>query len=817
VKLQSSQYFSGPNVAASYRSVRWVLDSALHPLTDPDGMNARVRELFVLVIGVQPKAGRVPATCLALLVLKYALALQRAHHHPVSRGKLRPLQDGRCELVIEVAKAGITGALRDCTFALIEEACGVVEPGTFARVREARAARLRFGLTHTYLHDRLKVARRLGVPAWYEGARRFMYFGDGSRARLTSGGHTDKTPVLSTQLENDKARASRRLAACGLPAARQLLVSDAAGAIAAAHRIGYPVVLKPRWGKQGQGVAVNLGSDEQVRASYAAAREFNREVVVERYIPGDSYRLLSINGRFVAAVKTLPPQVQGDGVRTLQALIDAANSDERRDGVVLFPIETDAELRHTLAARGLSLDSVPAAGETVVLRGTANQAIGGTTVDVTDDVHPDNREMAAAAAYACMLDIAGLDFVTTDISRSWREGVGGIVEVNGGPAFDLHMLPTVGKPRDVSWHLIRAVRPANAPGLAPRFMVAGRYGKKSVAARIVALLARLGHRPGLLVKKSVTVDATTSEFDAPDDAAEAVFTRPDVDAVVVEQSLGGLAEAGSLVERYAVAVLTDAGGDTSELVEALSDADAGERVGALAVWLASVTVIDAEYEDLRARVAELPTRQVGYVCLKSSVLEATDAHLAAGGWAVLRVRRDDGAYLEWRQGQQRVELMWLDEADDVRPRDHALAAAALIGAGCRPDRVAAALTGVEARGAVPPLWPDDELESLFDGAWINRPGPGWQVGEVVLGVEAVVPGALAVIPGPADDLDACAGLEVAVRNAFERGASAVVAPLVPDDLPRWRPVLVCDDPAAGYTGLTAGEVEAVSQAVTSPE
>jgi D-alanine-D-alanine ligase-like ATP-grasp enzyme len=814
LKLQSIQYFNGPSVAANYRAVRWVLENAREPFSNSIDMDVRARKLFVSVIGSKPEIACTPSTCLAEMILNYAMALQRAYYHPVTRTKLLPLAEGHCELVIEVAKAGIVGALRECTFALVNEVCGEVESGTFARVRRGHAARLRFGLTHTYLYDRLKVARRLGVPAWYEGARRFMYFGDGTFARMTSGSHTEKTPVLSTQLEHDKARASQRMTACGLPAAQQLLVSDADGAVAAAQRIGCPVVLKPRWGKQGQGVAVNLISDEQVRAAYKVAREFNREVVVERYIPGDSFRLLSINGRFVAAVKTLPPQVRGDGLQSLHALIDAANSNERRDGVVLFPIVTDAELHHSLQGRGLSLDSVPTAGETVVLRGTANQALGGTTVDVTDEVHPDNRDMAEAAAYACMLDIAGLDFVTTDISRSWRDGIGGIVEVNGGPAFDLHMLPTVGKPRDVSWHLIRAVRPASAPGLIPRFMVTGRYGKRSVVTQILASLAQLGYRPGLLAKKTVTVNAMVSEFDDVNGAAEAVFSRPDVDAVVVEQSLSGLADTGSMVERYAVTLLTDAGGDTTALDENLSDAKAGERVVDLAVWLASVTVIDADYVDLRARVAALPVHQVGYVWTKPTASAETESHVAAGGWAVMRVQHDDGVWLEWRQGEQRVALIFLDDTGDERTREQAFAAAGLLGAGCRPDRVAGVLTG-EVSDAMLPLWQPDELEVAFKGGWINRPGPGWQAGAVVLGVDAVVPGSIAVIAGPADDQEACEGLEAAVRVAFERGAGAVVAPLVPDDLPRWRPVLVCDDPAVGYAGLMAANAAAVSQPLTS--
>ncbi|MCL4757893.1 MAG: acetate--CoA ligase family protein [Rhodocyclaceae bacterium] len=809
MKVVAVQLFRGPHVAGHFGAVRWVLEGALAPLPDPQGLDARLRALFESVTGVAPGIGSSPSSCMAVLALKYALALQRAHHHPVRKGKLGALDGGRCELIIEFAKPRIARPLRECVLALLAEAAGGSAPGTFANVHERNRARLRFGLTHTYLYDRQKVARRLGVPAWHEGARRFMYFGDGCEARLTSGGHTDRTPVLSTQLENDKARAAQRLAACGLPAARQQLAVDEDAAVRAAHAMGWPVVVKPRWGKQGQGVAVNLADEEAVRRAFAAARTFGREIIVERFIPGDSYRLLSIDGRFVAAVKTLPPSVRGDGVRSLHQLIDAANRTERRDGVVLNPIRIDAELRLTLESRGLDLDTVPPAGETVVLRGTANQFIGGTTVDVTDLVHPDNRELAAAAAYVCMLDIAGIDFVTTDIGRSWREGFGAIVEVNGGPAFDLHMLPTEGKPRDVSWHLIRAVHPARSPGLVPRFLVTGRYGKKAIIERLLEALTGLDRRTGVLAKKVVTVAGDATAFDSADDAAEAVFTRPDVDTVIVEQSLAGLAEEGSLVERYAVGVLTDAG-DAHALEAVLQDPAAGERVLDLAVWLSSVVVVDAADARLRARVSGLPATQVGWVCWERGEPEGLAEHLAAGGFALVREHEAGRRTLVLRLGEERIAFQRPGSREEPS-REEAYAAAALIGAGLDPEALAGLLRGDErGHGDVPSaLWPCDELEQAFDGAWIHRPGPGWRAGPLVRGLDRVEAGSVAVIEGQANDPEAVAGLELAVRQAFERGASAVVAPLVPDDLPRWRPVLVCDEPARAVALLgaaTAGQV-----------
>lgn len=809
--ILASNYYSGPSVVGPYRAARWVVATTSQSQHDLSQACAQAQTLFTKVVGIAPAVDASSPAGVGELMLDFALALQQAHYHPVSQGGVRILDGRQVEVGVEVIKGAIVTPLVECVCALIDEASGLAPEGTFSRVWNGHRAELGFDLTDVFLHDRRIVARRIGVPVWYDGARR-QFFGDGSNARLVSPGKTASTSRLGSDMSGDKQRTYRRLAACALPAPRQIAADDADEAVAAAQRIGYPVVIKPRWGKQGRGVTVNLMTEAEVRAAYAEASRFGGNAVVEQYIEGADYRLLVINGRFIAAVKRVPAHVTGDGRQSVQALIDASNRHDRRDGVWLWPLNIDAEMLGTLAAQGLELDYIPHSGETVQLRRVANQSIGGTTIDVTDEVHPDNRAMAVAAARACLLDLAGLDFMTTDISRSWREGGAAIIEINSGPGIDLHMLPTEGKPRDVSWHLIRTVRPARTPGIVPRFMVTGEGSRHGVSVKIAALMQRLGLNTGVLAGTGFTVGERELIMDTPAEAVETLFSLPDVDAVVVEQSLGALAESGSLVERYAVAVLTDGSGDRSTLETLLCDSTAVERIGDLAVWLASVTVIDAANSELRARVAALPPQQIGYVWLGEANLADVDTHIASGGWAVVHARHNGVDWLEWRQNEQCVALMQLGRNMEALIRINAFAAAALIGAGTRLELVAAVLQehtvslpatlAERARGGkVQPSWLEDELESLFDGAWINRPGPGWRVGEIVFGVDAVVPGSVAVIAGSPDDLAVCAQIMSAVRNAFARGASAVVAPLLPDDLPRWHPALVCDDPAAGYARL----------------
>ncbi len=820
MKILARNYYHGPSIVGNFRAVRWVVEP---PDTRLDLREAgrQARTLFIQATGGEPDfCGIVPSEYGAM-ILAFALALQRARYHPVSQGTVKILDDERIEVAVEVVRSGLVDPLARCVAALLDEACGKAELGAFAHAWTSQSHLLRFSLTDLFLYDRLLVARRLGVPYWHDGARR-IFLGDGCHARLIKQGFTEASSYMGNILTADKEWTNQRLAACGMPVPSQIVVKDVKEALAAARKIGYPVVLKPRAGNKGYGVTSNLLTDADVRNAFTTAARIGRSFVVERCIAGDDYRFLVINGRYVAALRRLPPQVIGDGVRTVGELLEWANRHERRDGVQLFALKPDEEMRQTLSAQGLGLASVPEAGQQVVLRSVANLTRGGTTEDVTDEVHPDNRVLAVKAARACLLDVAGVDFITPDVRRSWRDGSGFIIEVNAGPGVDLHMLPTRGRARDVSWHMIRTVRLAADPGIMPRFMVAGEYGKQAVSSRIISILGILGLNAGLLDRSRVVVNGQPQTWAHSLEAAKAVFTHPDVQAVVAEQSMKLLATVGSRVERCSVAVMTDDDFARPDQAASLGESRLGERLRELMVRLASVVVIDARHAGLRSCVAGLPPRQTGHVWLEGQLCLESQKHLQAGGWCVLVAHLDGVPWLAFAQGEQTIFLSPTGGEDSDKVRHAALAAAALIGAGQSVGKVARALRQLHAHAAqgsvdltkqtVEQDLPSSSLpaegslgaaslEQFFNGAWVNFPGPGWTVNSAVLGSEAG-PGTLAVIDGAPDDVQGLSGIAAQVRAAFQSGASGVAAPLAPDDLPRWLPILVCDDPRAGYARLS---------------
>lgn len=179
-----------------------------------------------------------------------------------------------------------------------------------------------------------------------------------------------------------------------------------------------------------------------------------------------------IGGEIVAVAERIPAHVVGDGRSTIEHLIAEVNSDPRRGegySSVLMRIEVEACVVHFLGRSGLTLQSVPHPGQRVMLRPTANLSTGGTAIDWTDEIHPDNAMVAQRAARIIGLDIAGIDFVCPDIRQSVLETGGGIIEVNAGPGLRMHLEPSQGRRRNVARPVLELLFPKGTDGRVPIF------------------------------------------------------------------------------------------------------------------------------------------------------------------------------------------------------------------------------------------------------------------------------------------------------------------------------------------------------------
>ncbi|MBB2942940.1 cyanophycin synthetase [Actinoplanes lutulentus] len=412
----------------------------------------------------------------------------------------------------------------------------------------------------------ITAARRRGIPVERFDDLSLIRLGWGNRRRLAWAAMTDATSGIGIDIAGDKHVTRRLLIEAGIPVAPGGEARTQAEAVALFAELGAPVVLKPRRGRQGERVALNLNAADEVERAFAETND--RDVVVERQLSGRDYRVLVIGGEVVAAAERVAAHVVGDGRATVTELVTEANTDPRR-GVghsrELTRIELDETTERLLWRQGHTPGSVPAGGVTVWLRDTANLSTGGTSCDVTDQVHPDVTRLCQRVAGLIGLDIAGIDLRLPDIGAPLPPGgepdevTAGVIEVNAAPGLRMHLSPERGRARDVGDVIVRSMFPSGSDGRIPTVSITGTNGKTSVAKLTAHLLSGGGMRIGTAATDGVAIDGRTvlvADATGPR-SAQMVLGDPQVEAAVLETARGGLMRRGLGYDWSDVGVITN--------------------------------------------------------------------------------------------------------------------------------------------------------------------------------------------------------------------------------------------------------------------
>ena len=412
----------------------------------------------------------------------------------------------------------------------------------------------------------VRAAKERGIPWLRLNDQSLVQLGHGRFQQRIQATVTGRTPHIAVELASDKEETNKILATLGLPVPKQELVQSEAQAVRAAHRIGFPVVTKPYNGNHGRGISIRLTTDAEVAQGFLVAREHSRSVIVETFLEGDDHRLLVVNGELVAATRRTPGHVVGDGTHTIAQLVEIVNQDPRR-GVghekVLTRLELDAQAQKMMERVGMTAESVPAAGQVVYLRSTANLSTGGTATDVTDVIHPDNREMAERAVRAIGLDVGGVDFLSKNITESYRKIGGGICEVNAAPGFRMHVAPSEGTPREVAIPVIEMLFPPGTASKVPIAAVTGTNGKTTTARMLAHVTKMAGFTPGLTTTDGVYINGQRTvqgDMTGPV-SARMVLADPQIDIAVLETARGGLLRAGMGVNEVNVGAVLNVQAD----------------------------------------------------------------------------------------------------------------------------------------------------------------------------------------------------------------------------------------------------------------
>ena len=576
MKIVNTNVYIGPNQYAKFRTIRHVLDigileewpSAKLGATFIDGLIKALPGLAEHGCSYRKPGGFVrrlredEGTWIAHITEHVALELQCVAGNEVSFGRTRSTgKVGHYNMVYayihrDVGLAACQLAIKLLMHLLPEE----VQKQTGYNLDKdwnwddelhsfiKRAQRHAFGPSTASL---VAAAEERGIPWLRLNKYSLVQFGHGKHQQRIQATITSETRHIAVEISCDKEDTHNLLNDLGLPVPQQAMVYSEREAVRGAHKIGYPVVLKPLNANHGRGVSINLSTDEEVATAFDVARDqgTSKAVLVESYITGFDHRMLVVGNELVAVAKRVPGHVVGDGKKTIEELVDEVNSDPRR-GVghekVLTKLEIDSQAKRLLGNAGHELNTILPAGETFYLRDTANLSTGGTAIDLTDVVHPDNREMAIRAIQAVGLDVGGVDFLTDDISQSYKDIGGAIVEVNAAAGFRMHVAPSEGAPRDVGGKVMDMLFPPPTPSRIPIAAITGTNGKTTTSRMLAHILKACGNIVGLTTSDGIYVDGkqTVKGDTTGPKSAQMVLRDPAVDFAVLETARGGLVRSG---------------------------------------------------------------------------------------------------------------------------------------------------------------------------------------------------------------------------------------------------------------------------------
>jgi cyanophycin synthetase len=508
----------------------------------------------------------------------------------------------------------------------------------------------------------VRAAEARDIPWMRLNDHSLIQFGHGKYQKRIQATVTSETRHIAVEIASDKEETNKILGDLGLPVPRQRLARTAEQAVGFAERLGYPVVVKPLDANHGRGVSINLVNGDQVREAFVKAKEHARTIIVETFLAGEDHRMLVVNNQLIAVAKRVPGHVVGDGERTIKQLVDKVNEDPRR-GIghekVLTRLELDDQARRLMDLADHKDETVLKAGEVFYLRGTGNLSTGGTAIDLTDVVHPDNREMAIRAAKAIGLDVIGIDFITQDITQSYREVGGGICEVNAAPGFRMHVAPTEGKPRDVAGPVMDMLFPQGAPSRIPIAAVTGTNGKTTTARMLAHIQKMNGHTVGLASTDGVYIDGqkTVSGDMTGPQSAQMVLRDPEVDMAVLETARGGLLRAGMGYRSCDVGAVLNVAADHLG-IKGIDTLEQLAEVKRIVVEVArDCAVLNADDLHCLQMADHTKATRIGYVTMNARH-ELVRKHIRAGGLAAVLEEGINGHMITLYDKGSHLPLLW---------------------------------------------------------------------------------------------------------------------------------------------------------------
>ena len=459
-----------------------------------------------------------------------------------------------------------------------------------------------------------------GIPYIRLNDQSLVQLGYGVYQKRIQATTTANTNMIAVDIAANKHATKTLLGDMGVPVPRGYRIRSIDELEGTVARVGYPVVIKPLDGNHGKGASVGVTDIEHARIAFERAKEYSRWIIVEKQLVGSDFRALVVNNRLIAVAERVPASVTGDGTSTIQELIDKTNADPRRGyghEKVLTQIAVDGHTMRCIREKGYELDSVPPKDEVVYLKTTANISTGGTAIDRTDEVHPENVFLFERIARIIGLDVAGVDIIAPTVSEPLRENGGGIIEVNAAPGFRMHLAPSEGIGRNVAEHVIDMLFPPGTPSRIPIFSITGTNGKTTTTRLLAHILKNSGRTVGFTTTDGTYIgnQCIVQGDNTGPVSAHLVLKDPTVDVAVLETARGGIIRAGLGFDYCDIGIVTNIAADHLGMkdINTLEDLARVKSVVPRAVSRKGYAVLNAEDE----HVYKMRERVEGHVVLFS--------------------------------------------------------------------------------------------------------------------------------------------------------------------------------------------------------
>jgi len=575
MKILKVQALRGPNIWSVQRKklIQMRLDleeMEQFPTNKIEGFRERIEAMFPTMIEHRCSEGarggffsRIErGTWMGHVIEHIALEIQTLAGMETGFGRTRETKTpGTYNVVFSYTEENVGMFAAESAVAIAEALIAGTEYNLEADIQKMREIRERVRLgpsTGSIVEE--AVAR--DIPWIRLGTNSLVQLGYGVNQMRFQATITCKTSNIAVDIACNKEETKRMLDNASIPVASGSICVDDEDLEACIKKIGYPIVIKPLDGNHGKGASINVTNWEDAKSGLAFAKEYSRRVIVEKFITGFDFRVLVIDNKLVAAAKRVPAHVVGNGKDSIQQLIDTTNLDPRRGyghENVLTEITVDRDTLDLLEKLNYTLDTVVKTGEIVYLKSTANLSTGGTSVDVTDMMHPENIFLAERISRVIGLDICGVDIMAENLTQPLKENGGCILEVNAAPGFRMHLAPSEGLPRNVASPVIDMLYPLGKPSRIPIIAVTGTNGKTTTTRLLAHIVKNNGYKVGFTTSDGIYIQNhmmekgdTTGPI-----SAEYILKDPTVEFAVLETARGGILRSGLGFSRCDIAVITN--------------------------------------------------------------------------------------------------------------------------------------------------------------------------------------------------------------------------------------------------------------------